>query len=89
MVGDLVRQVYGDGPQSFQIKEFTEIGEAVGRVKEGKIKMVILDQVQITKDKISVLANEDLKQLHEICQASNALLVVDITRAYPDLLAEK
>jgi len=50
--------------------------------------MLFLDRVQIAKDKMTLISNEDLKELHEVCQASNALLVVDITRAYPILLHE-
>jgi hypothetical protein len=58
-------------------------------VKEGKTKMVVVDRIHVTKDQVDIISDENLKILHEACKEAGAMLVVDITRAYPLILREK
>jgi hypothetical protein len=58
-------------------------------VKESKTKMVVVDRVQVTKDQLDIISDEDLKALHEACKTADVMLIVDITRAYPLILSEK
>ena len=88
-VGDLVRQVYGEGPQSFRVTLAPDIPQALARVREGRIRMVIADRVQVSREEITVLSDEALGGLHEACRDLGVMLVVDISRAYPVVLGEK
>ena len=51
--------------------------------------MVVVDRIQVTKDQLDIISDEDLKALHETCKTADAMLAVDIMRAYPLILREK